>query len=499
MENTTDFYDQKSDPAAGAGRTDRDPTPGYSASKQKSKLEFFSMGRVAQNKPLGTYIVEIYPIEELPFTDKEVTENAEDYKSKGVDELGESYEGSTRTTSSIQAEWLPWGENNRKTAPDVRRGERVMILKYADDDKYYWFKMGWDELRKLETVIWAFSAHTQENVPFTPENTYYVELTSHKGYVRLHTSKANGELVTYDIEINGKKGHILITDDIGNFVSMDSKEHRIELKNTDGSHYDMNKRNLTITIPDTFKINTRQFIINSVTNDQHASAWHTTNSPNISHSGGGAGSRCTTSAHQIETTTMNYPDGHIIEMTQNRVIKTDDMRLGPVTQRGGSGGGGGSNYSSYGSNANPDPDGGTDIWGGRTAGSIGFGPIGRDFGDPDAEPNKITTIANEHIGQAAKELHKVKDVLTEIYGTHDTKAATQNAVVEGAWEVKAALSTFHNDVVGDNDITANTLHATNITYRGEWTDQNADEAAQLLGLKNDVIALTAALDGKVDK
>ena len=72
-------------------------------------------------------------------------------------------------------------------------------------------------------------------------------------------------------------------------------------------------------------------------------------------------------------------------------------------------------------------------------------------------------------------------------------------MVEGAWEVKAALSTFHNDVVGDNDITANTLHATNITYRGEWTNQNAVEAAQLLGLKNDVIAFTAALDGKVDK
>lgn len=231
---------------------DRDPTPKFAPEEQHSKFKLFSLGRVAENKKLDSKIIEVYPTEELPFVDGEVTAHQDEVITKGIDDLKASYQTKSKTTVTIEAEWLPMSENHRLTAPDVRRGERVLIWRYADVDKYYWSKYGEDhDLRKLETIIWAISANKDEDTKLTTENSYYVEVSSHKKNIRIHTSKVNGEPFIYDIELNTATGQFRVSDDIGNSVSMDSSENRIELINADGAHYDMHRRNLTVTIPDT--------------------------------------------------------------------------------------------------------------------------------------------------------------------------------------------------------------------------------------------------------
>jgi hypothetical protein len=131
-----------------------------------SKLRFYSIGIVAENKLLSSHEIEVTPVEELPMTNGELSANSVDYKGKAVDAGGKAYSASTESQVTLKASWLRFGSSNRLTSPDVRRGEVVMIYQFGDADKYYWVVLKDDsKLRKLETVIWAISATKDETKP----------------------------------------------------------------------------------------------------------------------------------------------------------------------------------------------------------------------------------------------------------------------------------------------------------------------------------------------
>lgn len=375
--------------------TDAKPTQSFIPMEfDRSKLRYYSMGKLAHNKELDSWQIEAYPIEILPFADGEITDHINEYEASGKDYLEGSYSVKVDTTLTIKAEWFPWGQDNRLTPPDVRRGERVMLLQYAETDKYYWFKVGDDrDLRKLETVIWAISATPDEKKKTEFDTSYSVEVSSHRKHIKIHTSQANEEVVIYDIEINPGTGHILITDNIGNFISMDSLNHRIELMNADESHYDMHRTNLTITTKDSIVHNTSRYEVNADTIRHRARVWDKTTAPLIEeyasnlnrthaptivhdsvtgengeiHCGGRAISR----ASYMEITTMDCPDGHIIEETQNRIIKANNTLIAPI--------------------GNNDPEN-----------------LSRRPGDPYTNPNMIQMVSNQTDSFADSEKYESK-------------------------------------------------------------------------------------------
>ena len=233
---------------------------------QMSKLRFYSLGIIAENKKLSSKEVEVTPIEEMPMLDGELAPVATDYNAKAVDSLGSNYEATVEATTTIKAKWLALGGGNRITAPDVRRGEMVMLYKFGDTDKYFWMTQNEDlKLRKLETVIYAFSATTNEGAEMNAETFYFIEISTHKKLITLHTSKDNGEPFSYDIQLNTAEGKLVITDDTDNFIMLDSAERRIQLKNVDGSEYDMVKTNLTVNIPEKITFNAMEFEVNAKT------------------------------------------------------------------------------------------------------------------------------------------------------------------------------------------------------------------------------------------
>lgn len=222
---------------------------------QMSKLIPYAVGIVAVNKPLTTTLIEVTPIEDLNFLNGEITDNIQDSVTKGLDSKGSSFESSVQVGATINAQWLPIGISNRVTAPDVRRGEKVIIYKYADVDMYYWTTLTYDmRLRKLETVIYAFSATQEENEVGKADNTYFFEVSTHKKTITLHTSKANDEPFIYDIQLNTNDGSFILQDDIGNFISLDSKNVRLEMKNSDGSWIDIDRKNINIYAPNNINI-----------------------------------------------------------------------------------------------------------------------------------------------------------------------------------------------------------------------------------------------------
>lgn len=242
-----------------------------------SKLQIYSLGVVAKNKPLTTKVIEVTPIEDAPLSDGELTDNQVRYTASSTNQEGGAYQVDVATTSTIKATWLPMHSSNRLTAPDVRRGEMVVLYRFADTDEYWWATLKDDlHLRKLETVIYAFSGTRDENAKPNGENTYFLEISTHKKLVHFHTSKADGEPFAYDIQINALEGCIVIKDDIGNYFSFDSRGRQLELMNADGTHFDMNRNDLTITVPETFTVNAKTITHRSDTNNMDTATYNGT-------------------------------------------------------------------------------------------------------------------------------------------------------------------------------------------------------------------------------
>lgn len=239
--------------------------------QQVSKLTAVSVGHVAANKALNSTMVEISPIEAMPMQSGELADNTTEYKSKATDGDGAAYETSTTMKASIQAEWIPLGDSNRMTPPDVRRGELVVVYQFGDSDKYYWNTLKNDlAFRKLETVVWAFSATTDENAKPNHDNCYFIEVSTHKGSISIHTTKANGEPYTYDIVLNTKEGSFSIVDDIGNEFLMDSAASRFYMKNDKGSFIDLNKLILGIQTGEQINLQTKAYSLQAETSSVKA-------------------------------------------------------------------------------------------------------------------------------------------------------------------------------------------------------------------------------------
>ena len=227
-----------------------------------SKLKFYSLGLVAINKLLTSNTIEVTPVEDFPMVNGEITDNIEKYKSSSVDNLGSVKNVEVQTTVSIKATWLPINNSNRKTSPDVRRGETVVLYQFADSDKYYWNTLFDDnKLRRLETVVYAFSNNSQEDIADTANSTYYLEVSTHRKLIHVHTSKNDNEPYSYDVQINAKEGVITITDDIGNSFVLNSAERRLTMQNTDGSIIDVNKQIINIMAPEHVRIQSRNVSI----------------------------------------------------------------------------------------------------------------------------------------------------------------------------------------------------------------------------------------------
>ena len=229
---------------------------------QLSKLRFFSMGVVAENKLLASKEIQVTPIEDTGFMDGPVTGLLSSVSAGGVDASGASYSSGVTTGAAITATWLSWSATNRLTAPDVRRGELVMVYQFGDQNKYWWSTVKDDNhFRRLETVIYGISATAQEDVALGKDNMYWFEWSTHKKVIHLHTSKANGEPFAYDIQLDLTNGAFTLTDDIGNTFQLGSKEHRFEFINTDKAHFDMHGENLTVTVPKTIKHICTDFLV----------------------------------------------------------------------------------------------------------------------------------------------------------------------------------------------------------------------------------------------
>ena len=225
-----------------------------------SEFKFYSYGIVANNKKRDSYEIEVSPIEDIPFADGELTSHVKKDVTKGVNSDAGHFETEVKTTNSIKATWLPMNQSNRKTAPDVRRGESVSIYRFGDSDKYWWSTMK-DEakIRKAETVIYAYGATVKEGEELNASNCYFMEVNGHDGHITLQTSKANNEVTKYTLQLDCKKGTARLKDEVGNEFKVDSVNNTITLTQHQGNN--------TVLTNDTIEFNHKKGSNSKITPD----------------------------------------------------------------------------------------------------------------------------------------------------------------------------------------------------------------------------------------
>lgn len=216
-----------------------------------SQLKIYSVGVVAVNKLRSSKVIEATPIEAVNQSNGELTDNLTIGVVKGQDSDGTAFEATVKGAATVPATWFPLGSPNRTTAPDVRRGERVILWEFGDTNEYFWTTYeGIDKYRKLETIIFAITGTRVEADAPTAENTYFFEISTHDKRVHFHTSKADGEPYTYDMLLDTANGIFQFKDDLDNIAFLNTKEKQWALRNADGSFIEINKKIININAVD---------------------------------------------------------------------------------------------------------------------------------------------------------------------------------------------------------------------------------------------------------
>ena len=156
--------------------------------------------------------------------------------------------------------------SNRLYPPDVKKGEQVFVLKYADSDDYYWFSPGRDDnLRRTERLASAVSNLKKSKDTLSEEDVYLFELdTDVNKHIVIKTSKSDNEPFQYVIKMDAKNSKLHICDDDQNQILIDSNVPRVLMANRDGSFIDLAQKNITIFAPEDCNIKVgRQMVIDA--------------------------------------------------------------------------------------------------------------------------------------------------------------------------------------------------------------------------------------------
>ena len=208
----------------------------------ESKFKLFSICLVATDLIEDEKTIECYPLEHTTYADYDKDHNPlsgtkADINHKETINLTNIKDINDDTHSvilnrkkTVKATWLPFGDSNRVTAPMIKRGETVRVYRYADTDEFYWQTLYNEfDLRRLEKVKHYYSNTQVLDEDLNDNNTYWSLIDTINKNLHLHTSDNDGELTTYDVDINTKAGILKIKDGKGNYIELNSDMDRLHI------------------------------------------------------------------------------------------------------------------------------------------------------------------------------------------------------------------------------------------------------------------------------
>lgn len=212
----------------------------------ESKLKKYGYGRVVKDKPEDDWYIEVLITEQ-------VTDVSGDPKEKKkinntvTDKDGNISSNVLSSGGTITARWLNFNGSNRVTPPNVMTGETVMIYNYSGTDEYFWVDYETEpDLRKREKAIYFWSNKGSKDDSWVSKGYYALVDTINKA-VKFFTSANDGELTTYNIQIDTKVGILVVEDGKGNLIKLKSGEDTWDITSNN---------NINITSTNTVNIKT---------------------------------------------------------------------------------------------------------------------------------------------------------------------------------------------------------------------------------------------------
>lgn len=190
-----------------------------------SGLKLYSLGIVVEAKPDGSDWVLVSPVESLNI---QTPGKIKDYKKKytgSIKELGgKDFKTEHEAKNYLRAKWIPFGCDNRLSAPDVDLNETILLFKFGDVDEYYWTTiMREPTLRRKETSVHAISNKPEGTLEeYDLDSSYWIKWSTKDKIIHFHTSNNDGEAFKYDVKIDTGNSFAEITDDAGNYFKIDS-------------------------------------------------------------------------------------------------------------------------------------------------------------------------------------------------------------------------------------------------------------------------------------
>lgn len=238
----------------------------YNASKiDPSKLYLYSLGYAAANIEVGQTDLMVIPIEKFSMIDGELTDGEVELSASSVNLGGGQSNNAIKASIAIKAKWFsmnPW----LKLPGLVRRGELVRIYRLGDTNEYYWENLGMDnvDLRKKDIVVLNIPNETSNEVQKSnAKNSVYFEVNTLDKHITLSTPTNDGEPCGYIVQINMKAGVFTISDDVGNYIAIDSPKEKIILRNKSESRIELNREDIRISSRKSVKITTKEFTVDA--------------------------------------------------------------------------------------------------------------------------------------------------------------------------------------------------------------------------------------------
>ena len=188
----------------------------------ESGFNFYCYGEVSVDKPEDTNIIEVFPKDIMYNLNGEIDNRQESIVINRTSADGKVKTDKISAKNVIAARWLALGGSNRVSAPDVRKGETVLVFRYGTNDDYYWEPITTETTKRgKETVSYVFK-NTDSQDPVTGDNSYFLTYSTRHKFIHLHTSKNDGEPAGYDVKFNTKDGVLTAADTLGNKIELQS-------------------------------------------------------------------------------------------------------------------------------------------------------------------------------------------------------------------------------------------------------------------------------------
>ena len=220
--------------------------------------------------------------------------------------------GPVKVTKTVRADY--WGWNPYEDVPTMYRDMQVLVINFANLDRWFWIPLERDRSYKTFEHI-RFSA---SNIAVTNKNkyqdeedkdkteiykrntalykdpieknkdketTYYLEIdTKYHKHVKIHTNHSDGEKFDYTFEINAADHKVEIHDECvdksqpNNTIILESKpdaetKGRIKLQNAANCTLLMNGEDMTINVPRNLKIQVGGDVFKRVEGNEINSNW----------------------------------------------------------------------------------------------------------------------------------------------------------------------------------------------------------------------------------